>query len=49
MAMPLEGRALTCEHTRMWLGALVHRGPCCQPGIELVPFSAFQMIFHLCN
>lgn len=21
----------------------------CQPGNELVPFSAFQMIFHLCN
>lgn len=42
--MPAAGLELTCVCTRY-----VARCDCRQPGIELVPFSSFQMIFHLCN
>lgn len=37
------------SHVREHACGSVQGCRCRQPGIELVPFSAFQMIFHLCN
>lgn len=37
------------SHVSTHVCGSVHGCRCHQPGIELVPFSAFQMIFHLCN
>lgn len=37
------------SHVSVHVCGSVHGCHCRQPGIELVPFSAFQMIFHLCN